>query len=117
MSEHWEIIEKDYGTHLVLLHDWDLDIANQFLGFVETSFDAKKHKNFVFDLHHVNHIDSMVIGIIISISKKIKAQGGMVFLLKPSSQVEKLLQDIGLLSFFNLEHTEPEIQSAIEKNK
>ena len=113
MNDHWEILEKEYATTLVLLHDWDLDVANQFLGFVENSFEAENHANFIFDLHHVNHIDSMVIGIIISISKKIKSGGGLVFLLKPAAQVEKLLKDIGLISFFNIAHSESEIQTMI----
>ncbi len=116
MDKHWEIIEKDYGTQLVLLHDWDLDIANQFLTYVETSFDPASHKNFIFDLRHVNHIDSMVIGIIISISKRIKKQGGRIFLLKPSQAIEKLLQDIGLHSFFEIQYQDSEVENALQKN-
>ena len=109
MAQHWEITEKKYGTVLTLLHDWDLDIANEFLGHIESHFDAADHTNYIFDLHLVHHIDSMVIGIIISISKRIKKNGGMVFILKPSKVVENLLEDIGLLSYFNVASSEEDI--------
>jgi len=109
MSKHWDITDKDFGTVLTFLHDWDLDIANQFLSFIEENFEPENHKCFVFDLHLINHLDSMVIGIIISISKKIKKNGGHIFLLKPSKITEKMLGDIGLLSYFIVAYSEEEI--------
>ncbi|MBF0433446.1 MAG: STAS domain-containing protein [Fibrobacteria bacterium] len=102
MGKHWKIEKQDFGTVLTVLHDWDLDIANEFLAFSEETFDPAQHKHFIFDLHKVSQVDSMVIGIIISISKKIKKNGGKVFLLKPSEVVVNLLTDIGLLSYFQV---------------
>jgi anti-anti-sigma factor len=113
MSKHWEINQHDYGTVLTVLHDWDLDIANEFLMFAENHFKPEAHKHFIFDLHHVNQVDSMVIGIFVSISKKIKKHGGQVFLLSPSKIVESLLLDIGLLSYFNVFHSMEDIVTHI----
>ncbi|MBF0430893.1 MAG: STAS domain-containing protein [Fibrobacteria bacterium] len=116
MTKHWEIKKHEYATILTVLHDWDLDIANEFLSYAEKHFHAEQHKNFIFDLHLVSQVDSMVIGIFISISKKIKKNGGKVFLLKPSKVVENLLLDIGLLSFFNVYHSIEEIKKIISSD-
>jgi anti-anti-sigma factor len=59
----------------------------------------------------------MVIGIIINISKRIKKSGGQVFILKPSEVVEKLLHDVGLLSYFNIVHSEEELLNTLESNE
>lgn len=117
MSKHWEIIQHDYGTVLTVLHDWDLDIANEFLMFADNYFKPEAHKHFIFDLQHVNQVDSMVIGIFVSISKKIKKNGGQVFLLNPSKVVESFLLDIGLLSYFIVFYSLEDILSHIHSTQ
>ena len=116
MSQHWELTKRDYGAVLTILHDWDLDIANQFLSFIEGNFDDDTYQNFIFDLHHVTNIDSMVIGIIISISKRIKKRGGKAILLSPSKMVEQLLLDIGLLSYFEVFDSEDKMIAFFNSN-
>ena len=113
MSKPWIIEKKSFGSVLTLLHEWSLDDANQFLGFLESQFVPKDHKNFIFDLHKVDHINSMVIGILISTAKRIKKEGGDIFLLQPSKSVEKLLVEIGLWSFFSVQYSEEKIIQAL----
>lgn len=100
MPKFWSLEEKPFGTALVLMPGWDLDVANQFLQFMENGLVPQNHSHFVIDLSRIDHLDSMVIGIIVNISKRIKKAGGKVALLEPSSRVEKLFADIGLLPYF-----------------
>jgi anti-anti-sigma factor len=116
MSEHWNIQTKDHGTVLTLLLDWDLDTSNEFLTYLEGDFKPEEHKNFIFDLHLVDHIDSMVIGIMVNISKRVKKAGGHIYLFQPSQTVVKLLTDIQLLSFFNVVQSENDLLDFCRKN-
>jgi|GEM_PF-2855397 len=100
MPQYWSLEEKSYGTTLILMPGWDMDVAHQFLQFMENGFTPQNHSHFIIDLSCVDHLDSMVIGIIVNMSKRVKKAGGKVALLEPNTRVEKLFADIGLLPYF-----------------
>jgi anti-anti-sigma factor len=103
--QYWTIEEKSIGTCLTLLPGWDLDVDNQFLQYMENHFDPSTTKRLTIDLSKMNHLNSMTIGILVNISKRVKQQGGKVALYSPSKTVQDLFADIGLLSHFLIFYT------------
>lgn len=109
MSQYWELREEAWGRSLVFLCDWDLDATNEFMGYMQTGFDPAAQTRLTVDLRALIQVDSMVIGILVNLSKQMRKHGGVVNLLQPPHLLEKLLSDVGLQRYFNIVHSEAEL--------
>ena len=116
LNEHWKIEEKDYGTVLTLLDEWDLDRVNEFSNYISEHLKPEKKENFVVDLHKVDYIDSMALGVLINLHRRYKEEGGCVYLLQPRKTVENILKQSGVYKVFKVLQTEDEIRKCIEES-
>ncbi len=113
MKEHWKIEQKDYGTKLTLLDEWDLDRVNEFSNYINENLNPSENQNFVVDLKKVGFIDSMALGVLINLHRRYKEEGGTVYLINPQKTVEKILQQSGILNIFQVFNSEAELQKHI----
>jgi anti-anti-sigma factor len=114
VNEYWKIEEKDYGIVLTLLSEWDLDRINEFSNFINEKLQPQKNQNFIVDLHQVEYIDSMALGVLINLHRRYKEQGGIVYLLSPTKTVENILKQSGIYKIFNIFYSEEELVNHIK---
>jgi anti-anti-sigma factor len=114
LEEHWKIEEKDYGTMLTLLDEWDLDRINEFSNYINQSLVPEKLQNFVVNLEKVDFIDSMALGVLINLNRRYKAEGGTVYLLNPRKTVENILKQSGIYKIFQIFHSEEDLINHIK---
>ncbi len=113
MNDYWEIERKDYGTKLTLLTEWDLDRVNEFSNYINENLQPEKNQNFIVDLHRVDYIDSMALGVLINLHRRYKEEGGTVYLLQPQKTVENILKQSGVFKIFNVYYSEDELSTHI----
>ena len=114
MKEHWKIEEKDYGTILTLLDEWDLDRINEFSNYINKNLVPEKFQNFIVNLEKVDFIDSMALGVLINLNRRYKAEGGTVYLLNPQKTVENILKQSGIYKIFQIFHSKEDLINHIK---
>jgi anti-anti-sigma factor len=114
LKEHWKIEEKNYGTMLTLLDEWDLDRVNEFSNYINKNLVPEKNQNFIVNLEKVDFIDSMALGVLINLNRRYKEEGGTVYLMNPRKTVENILKQSGIYKIFQIFHSEKELIKHIE---
>lgn len=87
--------EVDYmNDHVVVRMKGDLDIVNSgdFKKWVVDHLIASGKKNIVLDMSNLNYMDSSGLGVIISIQKHCKLNGGSLSIFGLNDQIRKLLE-------------------------
>jgi anti-sigma B factor antagonist len=98
--------EGHEGTrHLFVLNE-DIDAANAWQlkpRLLEHMSQFGPELNL--DLGHVNFIDSTGLGMLVSVLKEAREQGGHVSLVNPNREIQRLLQITGLERVFRVQHS------------
>ena len=87
--------EVDYiDDHVVVRMKGDLDIVNSsdFKKWIVDHLIASGRKNIVLDMTKLNYMDSSGLGVIISIQKHCKLNGGSLAIFGLNTQIRKLLE-------------------------
>ncbi len=114
MNSNWIIEEKDFGVVLTPQQEWDLDMVNEFSAFIEKNLKPEKDQNFIVDLHKIEYIDSMALGVLINLHRRYKEEGGTVFLLKPHATVDKILKESGVFKIFEIFYSDNEMMDRLK---
>ena len=87
--------EVDYtDDHVIVRMKGDLDVVNSddFKRWIIDHLIASGKKNIVLDMSKLNYMDSSGLGVIISIQKHCKLNGGALTIFGLNEQIRKLLE-------------------------
>lgn len=102
---------------LIIRLEGDLIGENDGVGLLSIVTDAMQQKvvTCVIDISKLRYINSIGIGVLITILTKFRNKGGEVFLLSPSESVQKLLVITKLNAIFQITKTEEEALELAKK--
>lgn len=98
------------GKYIIAELEGELDIENSAF-FKEESFDriSEGKVNIIIELSKVNYIDSSGLGVLISIQKEARMNGGSLVLVGISQQVKNMMKMTHLDSFFEIHDRKEEV--------
>lgn len=86
----------------------DLVIADKFRTAVDQALDRGNCSKLILDLSRVTFIDSSGLGVILGRYKRLTPQGGVMAIVAPQPQVEKILEFSGIKRIIKLYASEKE---------
>ncbi|PKM89022.1 MAG: anti-sigma F factor antagonist [Firmicutes bacterium HGW-Firmicutes-12] len=107
---------KNRTLIIYLTGELDLVKANEFRETVDNTMEEMMAKNLIIDLSSVNFIDSSGLGVILGRFRKISAKEGQVVLVGLNSNVRRILELSGILSFIPVCTDETDAWELFEKN-
>lgn len=103
---------KDAVLLARLIGEVTLDITNDLKRVLNEELVSGVEK-LVLDLSKVDFMDSSGIGLLVSVNTRMRSGGKSFFLFNPSPQVEKTLNLVQLISFFEILADEDELKAAL----
>lgn len=107
---HWIIEERSHGIFLGLNQEWDSECLTEITEILDQISKSSSVKYHILNLSSLSFIDSMALGILISLHNKYKDSGKSLYILNPNSTVEKILKQSGLYKVFPIYYNESELE-------
>lgn len=92
-----------------LIGEFDLLVTDNLRKEIDIRLEDKSIKNLIFNLEKVSFIDSSGLGVIIGRYKKITANGGRMYIVGASNNVEKILLFSGINKLVPIYNQEQDI--------
>ena len=102
MSFNMEIDKNNNERHIVSLSgDLDIESSDKLKGNLLKIFNEEK-KDIVIDLEKLNYLDSMGIGVLISVYNEVDKEGYKISIVNAQENIYKLFKITDLLDVFNM---------------
>ncbi|ONN26974.1 anti-sigma factor antagonist [Thermosipho affectus] len=101
----FELETKDGISILKITGEIDISNAHNLKKFAMENILNKGNKNCILDLSQMNYIDSSGLGILVSLHKSFKLQGGELVLVKLSDNVKNLFRMTNLDKALNIKNS------------